>query len=256
MCIRLLNLKLFIIFANETKNRKEEVDMLQRTKTIAIACFLILFCISQVQGQIKEIGKVPKKIERLTSIQKPRLTSQFTYSRPSFWSESTSLLGGSIRSSFYDILPKEKARLPLQIRSAEIKSFLLTVPASQKEKEEAKRKLVEYENKKRSIQIHQLNSPTKNTGLGLSGNSTSSPESIAPQNIPTSSNEWGVEYIKYIIEDQMIRQGKEKIEQHFDKSNEMEKLFQLIPIKHDIKQEGNRNTSYIYYYAYGYELAA
>jgi hypothetical protein len=37
---------------------------------------------------------------------------------------------------------------------------------------------------------------------------------------------------------------------------EMEKLYQLIPIKHDIKQEGDRNTSYIYYCAYGYELAA
>ncbi len=59
----------------------------------------------------------------------------------------------------------------------------------------------------------------------------------------------------------MIQQGKEKIEQLFDNKrdsqpNEMEKLYQLIPIKHDIKQEQDRNTSYIYYCAYGYELAA
>lgn len=83
-------------------------------------------------------------------------------------------------------------------------------------------------------------------------------------NCPISTNinnDWWIEYIGNIIEDQMIQQGKEKIEQLFDNKkdsqpNEMEKLYQLIPIKHDIRQERDRNTSYIYYCAYGYELAA
>ena len=75
------------------------------------------------------------------------------------------------------------------------------------------------------------------------------------------SNEWRKKYIQNLKEDQMIQQGKERIEQQLDNKrdsqpNEMEKLYQLIPIRHDIKQEGDRNTSYIYYCAYGYELAA
>lgn len=85
----------------------------------------------------------------------------------------------------------------------------------------------------------------------------------APNNSITTdiSNKWWKQYIQNLIEDQMIQQGKERIEQQLDykrdsQPNEMEKLYQLIPIKHDIKQEGDRNTSYIYYCAYGYELAA
>lgn len=102
----------------------------------------------------------------------------------------------------------------------------------------------------------------KDLRLDLNSNISPSRHTTPNSSITTDiSNKWWKQYIQNLIEDQMIQQGKERIEQQLDykrdsQPNEMEKLYQLIPIKHDIKQEGDRNTSYIYYCAYGYELAA
>lgn len=76
---------------------------------------------------------------------------------------------------------------------------------------------------------------------------------------PNDDTNWWDKYIKNLIEDQMIHQGIEKIEKQIEnrdnQPNDFDKLYQFIPIRHDIKQESNRNTSYIIYIN-DYELAA
>lgn len=73
------------------------------------------------------------------------------------------------------------------------------------------------------------------------------PEVMKPISAPNIDNKRRMEFIREKKVEQMIQQ--KSIEN-------LEKIFQLIPVRHNIKQERDRNTSYIFYSAYGNELAA
>ena len=173
--------------------------MLQRVLIIFTIASLMI-CLptqAQLKKPMKEI-KVPTHIidRSVRSFITP--TPPTIIRTPKTYSETISTFGISL----------QEPRVPLQIHPVEIKSSLLT-PASQKQMEDTRRKLIEYEYKRRSILNHKFNPSTIN--LESNGNSTFPIESIAPNIIPTD-NEWWVDYIGRIIEIQMMNLGIDRIQ--------------------------------------------